>query len=79
MWSLREFNSVPEDLVVPGVTGRRSRSGKRVKLTAPGFEGTAAHHMIYLPIGLVAREKISRAIRVCGKRRLCESKARRHL
>jgi hypothetical protein len=48
---LRDFNSVPEDLVVPDVTEGAPAAGKRVKLTAPGFEGTAAHHAIYLPPG----------------------------
>lgn len=46
---LRDFNSVPEDLSVPPVTEGAPAAGKRVKLTAPGFEGTAAHHTIYLP------------------------------
>jgi hypothetical protein len=46
---LRDFNSVPEDLVVPGVSEGAPAAGKRVRLTAPGFEDTAAHHTIYLP------------------------------
>lgn len=46
---LRDFMSVPEDLVVPDATEGAPGAGKRVKLTAPGFEGTAVHHTIYLP------------------------------
>ncbi len=46
---LRDFNSVPEDLVVPEVADGLPAAGKRVRLTAPGFEGTSAHHTIYLP------------------------------
>ena len=47
--ALRDFNSVPEDIVVPEVTDGAPAAGRRVKLTAPGFQGTAMHHTIYLP------------------------------
>lgn len=47
--ALRDFSSVPEDLAVPEVMEGVPLAGKRVKLTAPGFEGTAVHHAIYLP------------------------------
>jgi len=46
---LRDFHATPEDLAVPGVTDGAPAAGKRVRLTAPGFEGSAAHHTIYLP------------------------------
>ncbi|MCE9518726.1 MAG: hypothetical protein K8R87_04075 [Verrucomicrobia bacterium] len=46
---LRDFNSVPEDLVVPAAVDDAPAAGRRVKLTAKGFEGTRVHHTIYLP------------------------------
>src|SRR5205823_5830556 len=48
---LRDFASVPEDVVVPETGDGEPAPGKRVRLTAPGFEGTLAHHTIWLPPG----------------------------
>ncbi len=47
--ALRDFASVPEDLIVPEATEGAPASGKRVRLSAPGYEGTAAHHTLCLP------------------------------
>lgn len=47
--ALRELSSVPEDLVVPEVVSGPPAPGRRVRLAAPGFEDTAAHHTLHLP------------------------------
>ncbi|HEY2573782.1 MAG TPA: hypothetical protein VGH65_06925 [Verrucomicrobiaceae bacterium] len=54
---LRDFQALPEDLVVPGLTEGDPSPGMRVKLSAPGFESTAAHHTIYLPADWTAAKK----------------------
>jgi hypothetical protein len=45
----RELKSVPEDLVIPEISEGAPAAGKRVSLTVPGYEGSAAHHILYLP------------------------------
>jgi hypothetical protein len=54
---LPDLHSVPEDLIVPGVAEGAPAAGKRVSLSAPGFEGTAAHHTLYLPTDWVPGKK----------------------
>lgn len=55
--ALRDFKSITEDLDVPEVTGGAPAAGRRVKLTAPGYEGTAVHHAIYLPTNWTPAKK----------------------
>src|SRR5580658_4741154 len=45
----RELKSVPEDLTVPEISEGEPAAGKRVLLTAPGFNKDEIHHVIYLP------------------------------
>jgi hypothetical protein len=44
------LDSVPPDLRVPPMTDAPPGPGRRVRQTAPGFEGSAAHHALYLPV-----------------------------
>src|SRR5438874_754626 len=55
--ALRDLASVPEDLAVPEVTDGLPAAGKRVRLSAPGYEGTTAHHTVYLPTDWQAGKK----------------------
>ena len=44
-----DIASAPADLVVPPLTSGPPRPGRRVKQVAPGYESTAAYHVVYLP------------------------------
>lgn len=46
---LPDIREVPQDLVTPGMTTGEPVPGKRVRQSAPGYEGTAVHHALYLP------------------------------
>lgn len=47
---LPDLSSVEPDLVVPESVDASPAPGRRVRQTAPGFEGTAAHHTLWLPV-----------------------------
>lgn len=44
-----DLSSVPVDLELPAMVGGPAAAGKRVRATAPGFEGGGAYHALYLP------------------------------
>jgi hypothetical protein len=46
---LPDISSVPPDLTVPAVSQRAAAPGLRVPVAAPGWEATAAYHLLYLP------------------------------
>jgi hypothetical protein len=45
----QNLNDLTTDLTVPGVEKVAPAAGKRVRVTAPGWEGKAAYHALYLP------------------------------
>ena len=47
---LPDITTVPEDLKVPAISDAAPAAGLRVKQTARGWEGTAVHHTLYLPV-----------------------------
>ena len=47
---LPDITTVPEDLKVPAISDAAPGGGLRVRQTAAGWEGTAVHHTIYLPV-----------------------------
>lgn len=46
-----DIASVPADLVLPAMTDAAPAPGRRVRHVTPGWEGTEAHHALYLPVG----------------------------
>lgn len=44
------LSSFPQDLATPPVTEGRPGPGLRVRQALPGYEGTAVHHTLYLPV-----------------------------
>lgn len=44
-----DLSSVPPDLTIPPVSGGAPLPGKRVSQTTDGWQGTAVHHLVYLP------------------------------
>lgn len=40
---------IPADLVTPAMTDEEPAAGRRVRLTAPEYEGTDVYHALYLP------------------------------
>ena len=44
-----DLSSVPADLHTPAMTADAPATGRRVRQTAPGWEGTDVHHALYLP------------------------------
>jgi hypothetical protein len=46
---LPDLSTVPADLQIPPVTEGAPAPGRRVTGTIPAYEGTAVHHMLYLP------------------------------
>jgi hypothetical protein len=44
-----DLSTVAPDLRTPAVTEEDPAPGRRVRQTAPGWEGSAAHHALYLP------------------------------
>ena len=46
---LPDIREVPQDLVTPSMTTGEPSPGRRVRQTAPGYEGTEVHHALYLP------------------------------
>ena len=47
---LPDITTVPEDLKVPAISEAAPAAGLRVQQTARGWEGTAVHHTLYLPV-----------------------------
>lgn len=47
---LPDITTVPEDLKVPAISETAPAAGLRVRQTSAGWEGTAVHHTIYLPV-----------------------------
>ena len=47
---LPDLAAVPEELRVPGVVKEPAAAGRRVQQTTAGWEGTAVHHALYLPV-----------------------------
>ena len=47
--SLPDIRSIPVDLAVPAISDGDPGPGKRVVQVAPEYEGTAVHHVLYLP------------------------------
>lgn len=45
-----DLASVPEDLQVPVMVKEAPAAGRRVPQTTAGWEGTAVHHALYLPV-----------------------------
>ncbi len=49
-WSeLPDISLIPADLTVPAVENAAPRAGARVRQVTSGWEGTAVHHVLYLP------------------------------
>lgn len=46
---LPDISSVPPDLTLPAVSQTAAAPGLRVPVAAPGWEATAAYHLLYLP------------------------------
>ncbi len=46
---LPDIATIEPDLTVPGLSEGKPGPGKRVKVTLPGYEGTRAYHVLYLP------------------------------
>lgn len=47
---LPDLVTVPEDLHVPAMVKEPAAAGRRVQQTTTGWEGTAVHHALYLPM-----------------------------
>lgn len=47
--SYRDISTVPEDLTIPPVETGPPRAGVRAVVTPPEYQGTAVHHVLYLP------------------------------
>lgn len=47
---LPDIATVPEDLKVPAISETAPAAGLRVRQTGAGWEGTAVHHTLYLPV-----------------------------
>ncbi len=47
---LPDITTVPEDLKVPAISEAAPAAGLRVRQTTRGWEGTAVHHTLYLPV-----------------------------
>lgn len=47
--ALPDLRTVPADLTIPAVSEGPAEAGKRVRQTLAGWEGTAVHHLLYLP------------------------------
>ena len=47
---LPDITTLPEDLKVPAISEAAPAAGWRVRQTSAGWEGTAVHHTIYLPV-----------------------------
>src|SRR5437762_111368 len=47
---LPDITTVPEDLKVPAISEAAPAAGLRVRRTSAGWEGTAVHHTLYLPV-----------------------------
>jgi predicted esterase len=47
---LPDIMGVPEDLKVPAISESAPAAGLRVRQTSAGWEGTAVHHTLYLPV-----------------------------
>ncbi len=47
---LPDVATLPEDVKVPAIAGAAPGAGLRVRGTTTGWEGTAVHHTIYLPV-----------------------------
>ncbi len=54
---LPDISTIPADLTVPAVEDGRPAAGKRVRQTAPGWEGAEVHHTIYLPANWSAEQR----------------------
>jgi hypothetical protein len=46
---LLDIGSVARDLTVPAVRDGAPKAGDRVRVTAPEYQGTDVHHLLYLP------------------------------
>ena len=46
---LPDISLIPADLAVPAVEDAAPRAGARVRQVTAGWEGTAVHHVLYLP------------------------------
>lgn len=46
---LPDIRSVPPDLVLPAVSDGKASAGRRVRQSVPAWDGTAVHHVLYLP------------------------------
>ena len=47
---LPDITTVPEDLKVPAISEAAPAAGLRVRQTTAGWEGTAVHHTLWLPV-----------------------------
>ena len=47
---LPDITTVPVDLKVPAISEAAPAAGSRMRRTSAGWEGTAVHHTIYLPV-----------------------------
>ena len=47
---LPDIATVPEDLKVPAISDAAPAAGLRVRQTTAGWQGTAVHHTLYLPV-----------------------------
>jgi hypothetical protein len=47
---LADIATIPADLVIPPLAGGTPEAGRRVRQTTEGWEGTAIHHALYLPM-----------------------------
>lgn len=63
---LPDITTVPEDLKVPTISEAAPAAGLRMRRTSAGWEGTAVHHTIYLPVNWKPRGKFPVLVEYAG-------------
>ena len=61
-----DITTVPEDLKVPAISEVAPAAGLRVPRTSAGWEGTAVHHTLYLPVNWKPGGKFPVLVEVAG-------------
>ena len=63
---IRDISSVPPDLHIPPLSAGPPGAGLRVAQATPGWETTAAHHLLYLPADWTPRRRFPVLVEYAG-------------